>query len=1834
MASSVGVDDVLLDGGEEEDVPDVDRLPPREAARFVPVRILQHLRRAGRGSVSHQLPRTDIIRDATILIVEVMGPTRAGMEWEVDGANGSGQPDGPAGGWTKTLLDGVLGGVERLAWELGGEATYVEEATIVCAFLPPADAEINGEIASALAEECAHRVILDIAKEPNKVRVRGAVAHGELVVARLRGGGETQRGITDRNGIEMRAPKAHALTLMGQVLNRAHQLLNRARHGEVLLYRGYVLPAESLTLKNAKELVKDGKKNNVIDRHLQILAEHDCLINRVDPGDGSTGNGGDGDADHGDLHHVCPYVPEYFILHARSFFAGDATDGVSMDSYVHICTACVTLLDFKPGEHPTIINANQLDQAYGLLCAHAWALGGLVKGLTVHRGRLIFMAVFGVFGSSGRGETEVQGALFALRALSRLKVHGHKASAGVASGMAFCGAVSGGSGQFVGLTLIGTEAVSLAYHISMVANAGHLLCSSSVYEKTNRHYILYETSWVDPMARGLQLVKDGMNVDADPSSESLTGSSKRFTNTRHAASHNEHGQKDKNPKQLFPAWQEMLFRKYESPPQGEQTLMIKGLKKSFSIYRAVVECNSIQRGAAAIAKYAGNVPVLFGHEKEIREIEAAVSNLAVHNRGGVVAIEGMPGLGKTALLQMTAHKCRDRGLPWLLSIPTSDAEPVMVPTVTMCSFAVQLVAHLGGFKAALRAAEAAQAEAAAEAADMLSSLNTSCGDFLGEQEDNFGAVNADLLAFLMQEQHDLGASLSTPSSSSSSPFTYVSSDKGNDLMTIKKASVQDFKFKDYNREERMVKLCALLVRAAAPVVLMVDDAQWMDMQSIDFCMHVAGITPEIGCLLIVASRPQGKVLEAVVRAASNAAAVHDAILGANSDSTVHVHKLKGICNTSAAEMVNHLKPGMASVIREALVEVCGGSPLLIQQILAGAKEEDVSRAELTESDLNRLLAAPTDEAADKMFPSIDVDKSFSREGAELRVPAIIRRQTQILIGDIDPFAVEVLKCSSCLGMEVCADEIAACLAALAKDSPQSHDHAQFRMSAKHCQEAVEAALMRLVKTPLMVWDANEIYRFTHRLIRDAVYSCVCTAEQRCKVHEAYATAWTAESETIGLKEALRATNKDLSIFSRSTRMPGLRAAQLALHWGLGNRADAALPWYRIMSNYAFAAGATGDAIALLLRAISTARVANLAPELEGILHARISWIYSIRLERDACRKHNVQALELMGWHNPKKITLKMMLLEAAIAKCPPAFRARTAKLRLKWAGIKPHLWSNLYACLVGNTVANLSDKPHLSRVYWLLNLYNMSNVCTTLKDTPSYMVSMSMFGLMGANIASRRFKMLKDMGNRAQADFDEYCVSKDIIRRLSADSYDLPEADELIHSKEGIYSIDEWRDALSQAMSMQGMRSVLLCDFKKGFSQFWISTQLARSATATKMFQPNQMVMICTFFPSPARLVRAIGLMSAFKPPNDASESIKSLAQHLFILNYSRLPKWLFQRYTMKQNTSRGTSITSYNVAADIPKKVALKNLEACSEHLVFRVMRLVGYLNICYMDPEWGALEDLSRVFKFQSLLADEDYLIGPLLLCMDGVVFTLLMINVKVSSSPAVIPGNSRSVGSNAVTSKEAHVEMRAMAQKFLMQLIRVCEKGAKFWSIAALKLQLYVVLMEEALDPDRFATRRGPKVLQALSRELTLTPCDWIADEPEALHYQTAALVKYHIARLTQGAECPATAEALEAAIQSMRETMNGAIPILRDLQGSNSKGASSGSGSGVVRARASPEVNVAHDDIDPGKLHTWGFYGELLAYYCGRHPKVSRMTMMKHTSKMLVKFDAGGGCMGCS
>ena len=187
----------------------------RWATAGVPVRLLALLPSADADVV----PRSDELGDgAAVFIVDVSGFSALQRRAE-EAQAGSASP--AARDSFAELFKDVLGGVERLLWDLGGCVVHTVGDALICVF-PPVEGYPDGAI--ALAEECARRVLQQFDTTKHRPRepslsVHGGIARGGLTV------------------LHLGTPERRHLTVCGPALRSAASLVDKARRGEVLSER-------------------------------------------------------------------------------------------------------------------------------------------------------------------------------------------------------------------------------------------------------------------------------------------------------------------------------------------------------------------------------------------------------------------------------------------------------------------------------------------------------------------------------------------------------------------------------------------------------------------------------------------------------------------------------------------------------------------------------------------------------------------------------------------------------------------------------------------------------------------------------------------------------------------------------------------------------------------------------------------------------------------------------------------------------------------------------------------------------------------------------------------------------------------------------------------------------------------------------------------------------------------------------------------------------------------------------------------------------------------------------------------------------------------------------------------------------------------------------------------------------------------------------------------------------------------------------------------------------------------------------------------------------------
>lgn len=478
------------------------------ASIFVPWRLLENLEKRTRGSPGSSSgalngttqaegpPRVVKLRMAAVFIADISGFSR--LENVFEGATNLGVDT------FSSLLNSVLGGIEAVVWSLGGCVVHVAGDALICVFAGDSD-EANDDDDDAehaimeAAEEAARRTIgafeSVFKKMESRLDIHGAVSWGSLDVIRL----ASTQARRDQNNDDMdgsvedgevhdsakseeppdspQSPhnrsargqfataETHQMTVCGEALSLCVDLLKRTKAGEISLYRGPLLP---------QEIIKAGDAGGgfVTEEELKRWADHSrrgkqVAVNR----DGWRS-----------------YVPEFFRARAPTVNGRFNVSEVLTSSKMHLCTLFVNFINFPidgVGLDPELLN-----WAYAASCRETRDLGGHVDCLLCDDKGFVFKAYFGLAGSSVH-ESELRGVICSLKLSAAFKKKGVSAKMGLASGESFVGAMVGGSGKYVGFTMLSSSGVTLGARLMAKADPGAALVSSSVYKQT-QGAILYK----------------------------------------------------------------------------------------------------------------------------------------------------------------------------------------------------------------------------------------------------------------------------------------------------------------------------------------------------------------------------------------------------------------------------------------------------------------------------------------------------------------------------------------------------------------------------------------------------------------------------------------------------------------------------------------------------------------------------------------------------------------------------------------------------------------------------------------------------------------------------------------------------------------------------------------------------------------------------------------------------------------------------------------------------------------------------------------------------------------------------------------------------------------------------------------------------------------------------------------------------------------------------------------------------------------------------------------------------------------------------------------------
>lgn len=1340
----------------------------KAAASGVPTRLLtllvpsvQETSGASTALINDVVPRSDELGvDSAVFIADVSGFSALERRAETGGADSA---DG-----FSTLVNDVLGGVERLAWDLGGCVVHTAGDALICVFPHLA---CHKDAAILLAAECARRVLHDFEttykpREPT-LNVHGGVARGGCELLHL---GTGQR---------------RHLTVCGAALMRATQLVEESAKGAFLIETHPGAAPFVVSRENLEEdvITKISKMSNP-----SALGQHPHEASRKDSG-GSQGlltefaqavqerdattlfahKGARvplGDNANGALSSVvASYVSDYFL----SAFDGDALEG-SHGLYTggreHICSVFVHLCDFGAGGP---VKLGLLNYALLAMREETARLDGTVDVLLCDDKGFVFKALFGLFGR-GIESAESRGALLAVRVVAQLRRGGISARVGVASGVAFCGAIEGGDGRRLGFTMLSSTGVTLAARLMCAADRATVLCSPSVFE-ASRHDLEYK-------ARGVVAGREGEPVDAlslkgfdakipvhIPSS---TAVSTRFER-RGSCVESKIGEGDTgggsggssdevyrvhNGEQVFGRRSELdviektVARLIASGGgvSHRQRVMLGSARRSEERQRLERRLdagkdgrNSSSSPQRAFSPYAATrgEPIPLGGVKPIPAPEVVIeegteqfdAEIQRRREGGaptrsspssthrdigadVVLIRGDAGMGKSALLQYVHRACDNGGGVQVIRVIGRSFNS-NTPFVAADQILAQLLPGLGGVEIAF-AAVGVNAAAVAILAKLLPSLS----GLLEAAEKRNAAKSTPRVA-------PRSKSVSSAAGGSHNFYDAVDDRRGPSrtvLRTEITADADTFLGVERERRRHIMDICTQLLDLAVPVAVIVDDAHWLDEASWELLSWAAKVP---GCALFIAARSVGpsrpKQSDSELR-----------FLAAKSPVLVDI----GPLNREAARAMlladASTKARLSEMDVERILAAAEGSPLFLKALAFHAHEQG-DRQTPHRSDSPRWMAStpqPLDIAAeanvnlnanhhvpdvfsatfdtfidgDARSEKPDVFFGSRRFKFNQKVPKVILKFTQAATRGLTPFAVEVLKCASCVGMEMATDDVVACLSkgihADATDLPRGSSTKKNEMhrvrsaTNRAFSELVDRGLLLRVKSSDLILSiddvgahgdaddededvdenrkpsacgggehgehmsegkysarsrtrkkANLFFRFAHSMYREGVYF-MCTKAQRQAVHATYAAAVSAKAKVKMQSAHHSSLGAEEDDENGNLIQDLMRTTWLADHWHRGARQDRSWMLYAQSAYRAVYVGCYTDAHELMTNAMKDAEQAGVQREDRGVLQSRFATWCGTRFTLFEDSFHaSIRTLELCGSPLPSTVSEMMAGLE-------------------------------------------------------------------------------------------------------------------------------------------------------------------------------------------------------------------------------------------------------------------------------------------------------------------------------------------------------------------------------------------------------------------------------------------------------------------------------------------------------------------------------------------------------------------------------------------------------------
>jgi class 3 adenylate cyclase len=320
-----------------------------------------------------------------------------------------------------------LGGLERRVNQFGGSVVHVAGDALICLFKHKPGESPGSASLLERASACASSMLSDF-ESVYSVEEPSLSIHGGAAVGKA-------------NLIHFGSDETGMFTMNGEALDSAVRMLATAARGHFSLQD--VTSGQTISLP---------MRSNA-NKRLQVIPSTPTPPRRsVDESEA--------------LGFLSRYVPDFFRQmtgEREAMMAGGIYIGASI--FVNLC-------DFTVAEDLSFANLQRLSGAFVVMSLEVKSAGGLVDVLLCDDKGFVFKAVFGVFGYYE--DAEFRAVSCALRIRERLEELSVNGKIGVSAGRLFAGAVNGGSGQWCGFTMLGSQGVTLAARLMCSACPGEV----------------------------------------------------------------------------------------------------------------------------------------------------------------------------------------------------------------------------------------------------------------------------------------------------------------------------------------------------------------------------------------------------------------------------------------------------------------------------------------------------------------------------------------------------------------------------------------------------------------------------------------------------------------------------------------------------------------------------------------------------------------------------------------------------------------------------------------------------------------------------------------------------------------------------------------------------------------------------------------------------------------------------------------------------------------------------------------------------------------------------------------------------------------------------------------------------------------------------------------------------------------------------------------------------------------------------------------------------------------------------------------------------------------